>query len=103
MVKTLVANLVNAFNSGRPLGAKTGDKETLKLTYNAFCKPVILCAAPVYYPSLDPKSKIIARMQALQNNTMHVHQKQLRLHFFFALKNRKSSRTLFLFFTMIFL
>jgi hypothetical protein len=53
-------------------GRDWGDKETLKLTYNAFCKPVVLYAAPIYHPSLDPKSKIIAKMQALQNNTMRI-------------------------------
>jgi hypothetical protein len=70
-----VAAILPKLNKGHQLlkatsGQSFGDKETLKLTYQAFMKPVMDCGAPVWFPSLDPESSTVDRLQKVQNATM---------------------------------
>jgi hypothetical protein len=51
-------------------GQDYGDKETLRLTYQALIKPVISFGAPVYFPSVEPDSVHIKRLQRMQNGCM---------------------------------
>jgi hypothetical protein len=53
-------------------GQDWGDKETLRLTYNAFLKPVMIFGAPLWYPNLDPESESIKSLQRVQNAGMRV-------------------------------
>jgi hypothetical protein len=53
-------------------GQDCGDKQTLSLTYKAFIKPVLIFNAPIWYPSMDPKSISIKRLQNTQNLAMRV-------------------------------
>jgi hypothetical protein len=51
-------------------GLDFGDKETLRLTYNAFVKPAYSYIVPVWYPHAKPTS--IKRLQSTQNNAMRI-------------------------------
>jgi hypothetical protein len=51
-------------------GQDWGDKETLMLTYQMFIKPVMGHGATIWYPSVDPDSGSIKRMQCVQNAAM---------------------------------
>jgi hypothetical protein len=47
-----------------------GDKETLKLTYDAYVKPVMTNGAPIWFPCTDPDATSIAGLQRVQNTEM---------------------------------
>jgi hypothetical protein len=51
-------------------GQKFGDKKTLKITYNAYMKSTISSGYPVWFPTLDPGSTAITRLQRNQNAAM---------------------------------
>ena len=53
-------------------GQDWGDKETLRLTYNVFVKPVITYTAPLWFPSTKPDSASMARLQRIQNAAMRI-------------------------------
>jgi hypothetical protein len=52
-------------------GQDFGDKETLKLTYDAFVKSVITYLAPIWYPHMKPDFAAVKRLQMTQNSGMH--------------------------------
>jgi hypothetical protein len=51
-------------------GQDFGDKEVLLMTYNTHIKPSMTHGAPVWFPSMDPESTAIKRMQRVQNDAM---------------------------------
>ena len=53
-------------------GQDWGDKETLRLTFNAYLKPNILYVAPVWFPSIGPEAACIKKLQCVHNNAMRV-------------------------------
>jgi hypothetical protein len=53
-------------------GQDRGDKETLRMIYNVFMKPVPQYAAPIWNPSMKPDSVVIQRLEQNQNAAMRV-------------------------------
>jgi hypothetical protein len=51
-------------------GQDWGDKETLCLTYKMFLKPVMGFGTPIWYPSVEPDSGSVKRLQSVQNAAM---------------------------------
>jgi hypothetical protein len=49
-------------------GQEFGDKKMLKITYNAYMKSTM---TPVWFPSMNPGSTAIQRLQCNQNAAMH--------------------------------
>jgi hypothetical protein len=72
-----VNTIIPKLNKGLQLlkatsGQSFGDKETLRLTYQAFMKPVKDNVAPIWYPRLEPDSTIVERIQTNQNSAMRM-------------------------------
>jgi hypothetical protein len=51
-------------------GQDFGDKETLKLTCDAFVKPMITYLTPIWYPCMNPNSIAIKFLRSIQNSGM---------------------------------